>query len=367
MEDLVTQWRGRRILITGHTGFKGSWLSLWLSKLGATVGGLALDPEGTPNIFTMLRLSERMEDRRGDIRSYATVLACLREFAPEVVLHLAAQPLVRQSYADPVTTYATNVMGTVNILEAVRHTPTVRAVLCVTTDKCYHNQEWVWPYRETDALGGHDPYASSKACAEMVTSAYRSSFFPPEQIARHGIAVGSARAGNVIGGGDWSQDRLIPDLVRGFQTGVPVSIRRPKATRPWQHVLEPLHGYLKLSGKLREGCPEFAAAFNFGPSDEDVWSVERVASACTSLWGEDALWKLDEEPGVHEAHSLTLDSSRARAMLKWQPCLHIRTALRWTIDWYKAADRGEDMVQFCLDQIAAYEEQSAGSNSHQVR
>ena len=249
-ESVLKTWQGRRVFLTGHTGFKGSWLSLWLSRLGAQLRGYALDPCTEPNMFRLAAVGTVLDDVRGDIRDYSKLEASMTEFAPEIVFHMAAQPIVRQSYADPVGTYATNVMGTVHVLEAVRKTPSVRAVVCVTTDKCYQNQEWVWPYRENDPLGGYDPYASSKACAEIVSAAYRSSFFPLERLHEHHVALATARAGNVIGGGDWSEDRLIPDLVRGFASGQPVLIRRPNAIRPWQHVLEPLHGYMMLAQEL---------------------------------------------------------------------------------------------------------------------
>src|SRR5215831_17269442 len=265
LEGMVNHWKGRRVFLTGHTGFKGAWLALWLSRLGAKVRGYALDPSTEPNMFTLASVGNLVEDVRGDIREYAKLEGCIKEFAPEVVFHMAAQPLVRRSYADPVGTYSTNVMGTVHVLEAIRKTPSVRVIVCITTDKVYQNQEWVWPYRETDPLGGYDPYASSKACAEIASAAYRRSFFSLNQSDGHRMALATARAGNVIGGGDWSEDRLIPDMVRGFCSGQPVLIRRPKAIRPWQHVLEPLHGYMVLAQSLLAEPAKFAAAYNFGP------------------------------------------------------------------------------------------------------
>jgi CDP-glucose 4,6-dehydratase len=292
---------------------------------------------------------------RGDVRDYARLASALSEFRPEVVFHLAAQPLVRRSYADPLGTYATNIMGTAHVLEAVRKTPSVRAVVSVTTDKCYRNQEWVWPYRETDELGGHDPYASSKACAEIVSAAYRSSFFAAGSSNEQRVALATARAGNVIGGGDWSEDRLIPDLVRGFQATQPVLIRRPQAIRPWQHVLEPVYGYIRLAEKLLARPTEFADAFNFGPSEEDAWPVERIVSAVAKIWGEGATWAIDKAPSVHENHFLKLDTSKARAELGWKPRLRIETALEWTIAWYRSAQQGQDMRQETISQIAAYE------------
>jgi len=352
----VKTWRGRRVFLTGHTGFKGSWLSLWLHRLGAQIRGYALDPYTEPNMFTLAAVGSVMEDVRGDVRDYGKLEASITEFKPEVVFHLAAQPLVRRSYSDPVGTYATNVMGTVNVLEAVRKTPSVRAVVCVTTDKCYQNQEWIWPYRENDPLGGHDPYASSKACAEIVSAAYRTSFFPRERLHEHHVALATARAGNVIGGGDWSEDRLIPDLVRGFRSGQPVLIRRPNAIRPWQHVLESLHGYMMLAQELLAQEAEFATAFNFGPSDEDIWPVERIANKLVQMWGAGASWTRDSVPSVHEDHILRLDASKARVELGWRPRLDIETALEWTMKWYRAWNDGENMAEFTGRQIRGYED-----------
>jgi len=296
-----------------------------------------------------------IEDVRGDIRDYPQLEGSIRDFAPEVVFHMAAQPLVRRSYADPVGTFATNMMGTLHVLEAVRRTPSVRALVCVTTDKVYQNQEWVWPYRETDPLGGYDPYASSKACAEIVSTAYRRSFFSVDRLAEHRVALATARAGNVIGGGDWSEDRLIPDLIRGFSSGQPVLIRNPTAIRPWQHVLEPLHGYLMLAQKLFAGDPKFDSAYNFGPSDDEVWPVERIANKLVEMWGNGASWTRDADAGAHEAHSLRLDASKARLELGWEPKLNTKAALQWTVDWYRAWDEGKNMVELTGRQIEEYE------------
>jgi CDP-glucose 4,6-dehydratase len=355
MEDVVNTWRGRRVFLTGHTGFKGGWLSLWLASLGAQIRGYALAPESSPNLFTAACVGTTIEDVRGDIRNYPDVEAAMTEFQPEVVFHLAAQPLVRRSYSDPLGTYASNVMGTAHVLEAVRRTQSVRAVVCVTTDKCYQNQEWIWPYRETDQLGGFDPYSSSKACAEIVSAAYRSSFFNLASQGGRQIALATARAGNVIGGGDWSEDRLIPDLIRGFRSKQPVLIRRPKAVRPWQHVLEPLRGYILLAEKLLTGQSEFASAFNFGPADGDAWPVERIATTLVNLWGYGASWISDATPSVYEAHYLRLDSSKARTELGWEPQLGIKSALEWTVSWYRTWNSNDDLLQATRDQIAAYE------------
>jgi len=347
-------WQGRRVLLTGHTGFKGGWLALWLSRLGAKVRGYSLDPSTEPNMFTLASVRSVVEDTRGDVRDSASLENSMRDFAPEVVFHMAAQPIVRRSYADPVGTYTTNVLGTVHVLEAVRRTPSVRGVVCITTDKVYQNQEWVWPYRETDVLGGYDPYASSKACAEIITAAYRSSFFSYGRFHEQPVALATARAGNVIGGGDWSEDRLIPDLVRGFCSGKPVLIRRPKAIRPWQHVLEPLGGYLMLAERLLAQDTRSASAYNFGPGDEDAWPVERIANKLVQMWGNGASWARDPEAGAHEAHNLRLDTSKARMELGWEPKLKIETALEWTMGWYRAWHQGEDMANFTATQIEAY-------------
>ena len=356
MEDLVNSlasfWRGRRVFITGHTGFKGGWLALWLARCGAQVRGYALDPPTEPNLFTLARVGNVVDDIRGDILDRPALEAAMTAFAPEVVFHMAAQPLVRRSYADPLGTWMTNAMGTAYVLEAVRNTPSVRAVVCVTTDKCYENHERNEPYRESDALGGHDPYSSSKACAEIISAAFRSSFF---QVGEHRVALATARAGNVIGGGDWSEDRLVPDLIRGFYASQPVLIRNPQAIRPWQHVLEPLHGYILLAERLLTLDPRYATAFNFGPSDDDAQEVGWIVERMTQFWGGNASWVLDEDPGVHEAGYLKLDASRARAELTWHPRLRLETTLHWLVDWYKAWQSGEDMHRFTLDQIAAYE------------
>lgn len=360
MEDMVNPWKGRRVFLTGHTGFKGGWLALWLAARGAQVRGYALDPASNPNLFTAASVGNVLEEIRGDIRDYAKLEASIEEFRPEVVFHLAAQPLVRRSYLAPLETYSTNVIGTVNVLEAVRKTSSARMVICATSDKCYLNLETVRAHCETDPLGGHDPYSSSKACAEIVAAAYRSSFFPVDRLAEHGVAVATVRAGNVIGGGDWSEDRLIPDLIRGFQSGRQVLIRHPRAIRPWQHVLEPLHGYLLLAEQLLKTRPECASAFNFGPEDGGTWPVERIAEKLSGIWGDGASWTCtngadDHAQPMHETPVLMLDSTKARTALDWQPRLQIETALEWTMAWYRAWLQGADMQRKTLDQIEAYE------------
>lgn len=366
MEDLTEEhlktWRGRRVFLTGHTGFKGGWLAIWLHQLGAKVRGYALDPSTEPSLFALASVESRVEDVRGDIRDYEALESSMTGFRPEVVFHMAAQPLVRRSYLDPAATYETNVMGTVHVLEAIRKSTSVRAAVCITTDKVYQNQEWVWPYREADPLGGYDPYASSKACAEIVSAAYRTSFFSGERLHEHHIALATARAGNVIGGGDWSEDRLIPDLIRGFCSRKSVLIRRPNAVRPWQHVLEPLHGYLTLASGLLQGNSKIASAYNFGPPVEDSWPVERVASNVTEMWGDGASWTRDADPGAHEAHLLRLDASKARLELGWEPRLNTAAALEWTIDWYRAWHQGENMAEFTAKQIVEYEKLCNGQS-----
>lgn len=349
-----TFWLGRRVLVTGHTGFKGGWLCLWLQRLGASVTGYALDPPTQPSLFEAARVGEGMNSILGNIRDYDAVWAMVREYRPEVVFHLAAQPLVVQSYQQPVVTYATNVLGTVHLLEAVRQVGGVRAVVNITSDKCYANREWVWGYRENDPMGGDDPYSSSKGCAELVTAAYRASFFAPTDYARHGVALASARAGNVIGGGDWAEDRLMPDIIRAFQAGHPVTIRHPDAVRPWQHVLEPLSGYLLLAERLWTEGPVYAEGWNFGPREEDAqpvhWLVERLAA----LWGEGAGWRQDGDPHPHEANYLKLDCAKAHEQLGWRPRWNLERALAETVAWYRAHQAGEDLQAVTLAQIESY-------------
>jgi len=355
VEDVVNPWKDRRVFLTGHTGFKGGWLAVWLACRGARIRGYALDPSTEPNFFAVASVSSVLEDVRGDVRDYAKLEASMVEFQPDVVFHLAAQPLVRGSYADPLGTYATNVMGTAHVLEAIRKTSSVRAAICITTDKCYRNDEEHRPYRETDPLGGHDPYSSSKACAEIVAAAYRSSFFSIDRFHEHRVAVATARAGNVIGGGDWAEGRLIPDLMRGFLSSQPVPIRNPSATRPWQHVLDPLWGYMMLAEQLLAGRTKYATAFNFGPAGDEQWAVERIATRLVGLWGNCASWIRDNVPTLHEAEFLTLDSSKSRSELGWQALLEIESALEWTLTWYKLWHDGAEMRQVTEMQIAAYE------------
>lgn len=353
-------WKGRRVFLTGHTGFKGSWLTLWLHQLGATVCGYSLAPPSQPSLFEVARIGKLVHHVEGDVCDQQRLQRAMQEFSPSLVLHLAAQSLVRRSYAEPALTYATNVMGTVNVLESIRHTDSVKAAVMITTDKCYENREWQWGYRENDRLGGHDPYSNSKACAELVSSAYRDSFFPADDLQSHGVAIATARAGNVIGGGDWACDRLIPDLMRGFSLNEKVLIRNPNAIRPWQHVLEPLRGYLQLAEKLLAGKRDFATAWNFGPSEEDARPVKWIVEEIARKWSPTASWMLDEGPHPHEATYLKLDCARARNLLGWNPALGLSDALQLIVEWYKQWQAGSDMQKITLDQIAAYQQLSTG-------
>jgi CDP-glucose 4,6-dehydratase len=336
-------WPGRRVLLTGHTGFKGGWLALLLRKLGAEVAGLGLPPSTSPSFFDLASVADGIDHQIGDVTDLSTVAAIFTRHCPEIVFHLAAQSLVRESYRNPVGTYATNVMGTVHVLDAARRCESVRAVVVVTSDKCYANREWVWPYRETDRLGGHDPYSNSKSCAELITEAYRMSFFKPADHAEHGVAIGSARAGNVIGGGDWAADRLVPDAVRAFSGALPLVIRNPGATRPWQHVLDPLVGYLLLAHRLFTDGPRFGGGWNFGPESAGHASVEQLVAKLFTAWGGSAQWQPAIGTQSHEALALRLDSSKARALLGWRPLFSLDDAIKLTAQWYLAWNEGADL------------------------
>lgn len=344
-------WKNKRIFLTGHTGFKGSWMSLWLHSMGAVVKGYSLEPNTTPNIFTEASVYEALEDSEiGDIRNLKQISKSMSDFNPDILIHMAAQPLVRLSYHDPVNTYTTNVIGTVNVLEAARKCKKLKAIVSVTTDKCYENREWDWGYREDEAMGGHDPYSSSKGCAELVTSAYRRSFFNDKNTA----SLASARAGNVIGGGDWSDDRLIPDILKAFENSVPVVIRNPLSTRPWQHVLEPIAGYLVLAENLYLNGDDFAEGWNFGPKDEGCKPVNWILEKMVKFWGNNASWDLDKMNNPHEASFLKLDCSKAANRLKWQPKWDLQESLEMIVNWHQNYLKGNNMKKECLKEIKKY-------------
>ena len=338
-------WQGKRVLITGHTGFKGSWLSLWLQDKGAQVCGYALEPPTKPNIFTDAHVGEGILSVIGDVRDGLSLVKTFAEFKPEIVFHLAAQPIVSLSYGNPVGTYSTNIMGAINVLEAVRMTESVKAVVVITSDKCYENQEWDWSYRESDRLGGYDPYSASKACAELIAASYRKSY-------RMNIAT--VRAGNIIGGGDWAQDRLIPDIMKAWTKGETVTIRNPDSVRPWQYVLDPLRGYIELAECLYDYGNAYGEAWNFGPEPSDTWLVLDIVDQLKILWGEGAKWKLAPPEQFHETKMLTLDWSKARRRLLWRPRVNMESALARTAMWYQLHSQGNDMRQFSLDQIRSY-------------
>ena len=352
MEGLVTHsfWRGRNVFVTGHTGFKGSWLCLWLRQMGATVTGYALPPATQPNSYDLFGLNDDMTSIVGDVRDRAALQAALQTAMPEIVIHMAAQALVRPSYDDPVGTFATNVMGSVNLLDAVREMKSVRAVVILTSDKCYENHERLEGYREDEAMGGYDPYSSSKGCAELVTAAYRRSFFAD------GPWIASARAGNVIGGGDWSSDRIVPDIMRAIVAGETVSLRNPGAIRPWQHVLEPLGGYLVLAQRLVEQGAAFAEAWNFGPDDADSVKVSALVEKLLALWGEGARWALHPNAASqpYEAHYLKLDCTKAATRLGWHPRWTLDETLASIVAFGKAWRAGDNVKQTALAQIEEY-------------
>lgn len=343
-------WKDKRVFLTGHTGFKGSWLSLWLQSMGAIVKGYSLAPPTNPSLFAAADVAKNMESQIGDIRDLDQIKQSMLSFNPDILIHMAAQPLVRLSYVEPVDTYTTNVIGTVNVLEAARNCSNLKAIVSVTTDKCYENKEWAWGYRENEPMGGHDPYSSSKGCAELVTSAYRNSFFNSEGAA----ALASARAGNVIGGGDWADDRLIPDILKAFEDSKSVVIRNPLSTRPWQHVLEPLSGYLVLAEHLYEYGQEYAEAWNFGPKEEDCKPVNWILDKMAATWGEGAGWELDQNSNPHEAGFLKLDCSKAAVKLHWQPKWNLENTLNLIVNWHQDWRAGKNINEKCLQEIADY-------------
>ena len=345
-------WHGKRVLITGHTGFKGSWLSLWLQSKGAELRGIALAPPTTPSLFDAANVARGMDHQLADIRDYDKIRVLVAEFKPEILIHMAAQPLVRLSYSQPIETYATNVMGTVHLLEAARHAGSVRSIVNVTTDKCYENKEWIWGYREDEPMGGYDPYSSSKGCVELVSNAYRKSFLKAE-----GIAMATARAGNVIGGGDWAQDRLVPDILRSLEKQQAVLIRSPNAIRPWQHVLEPLSGYLLLAERLYQNGQADAESWNFGPRDEDSKPVQWIVEKMCEAWGTGARWELQSGDHLHEAGYLKLEISKAQQRLQWTPRWSLQSALSRITEWHQAWLSGADIHAICLQQIQQYQDE----------
>jgi CDP-glucose 4,6-dehydratase len=343
-------WSGKRVLVLGHTGFKGAWLSLWLRRLGAKVDGISLPPE-EPSLFAAAGLKTLIGSHYADIRDLKAVTEIMQQARPEIVFHLAAQSLVRRSYREPVETYATNVMGTVHVLAAAVAVESVRAAIVVTSDKCYENREWLWAYREDEPMGGHDPYSSSKACAELVTAAWRKSFCGP---AKRDLAIASARAGNVIGGGDWAEDRLIPDCIRALKAGQAIGIRNPASVRPWQHVLDPLCGYLVLAERLTDKPDAYGEAWNFGPADTDTRPVGWIADRVVSIWGGSARWEKIAGDALHEANALKIDASKARQCLGWSPALELDAAIDWTANWYKKVLGGQPALGVTEEQIDRY-------------
>lgn len=342
-------WNGKRVFITGHTGFKGSWLTIWLVQMGAIVKGYSLEPNTSPCLFNEACVSNGIESEIEDIRNYKKLKKSIDSFSPEILLHLAAQPLVRESYQNPLETYEVNVMGTANILEASRAVDSLKSIVIVTTDKCYENKEWEWGYRENEPMGGYDPYSSSKGCAELVTSAYRKSFFKNSQ-----IAVASARAGNVIGGGDWSNDRLIPDIIKSYNSDEKVIIRNPRAIRPWQHVIEPLSGYLILAEELFNNGQKYAEPFNFGPNNQDCQNVEYVINLISKYWDKCPGWSLDNNSNPHESQFLKLDISKANQILNWAPKWNLNEAVKRVVNWNQAFSNNENMRQYCINEIKSY-------------
>jgi len=347
-------WKGKRVLITGHTGFKGSWLSILLNWLGSDISGYALEPNTIPSLYKLSNIDSIVSSTIGDIRDYDFLTSTLKKMRPEIIIHMAAQPLVLESYKNPRETYEINVMGTVNLFEAARQVDSVKAILNVTTDKCYENKEWLWGYRENEPMCGYDPYSNSKSCSELVTTSFRNAFFNPKNYHEHGVALASARAGNVIGGGDWAEDRLIPDFFRAIMNGKKFKIRRPYAIRPWQHVLEPLSGYLTLCERLYNEGPAFAEAWNFGPDDSDAKNVEWITKEICEQWGNGVFYEIDEKPQPHESNYLKLDCSKAKTKLDWYPRWNIETAIRKIVDWNKLLLNDSDMRMVCVSQIEDY-------------
>jgi CDP-glucose 4,6-dehydratase len=361
MENMVKMdlfnnfFKNKRVFITGHTGFKGSWLSIWLNELGADVSGYALKNIHLNSIFHKSEIEKKVNSHISDIRNYEKLKSTIQKIKPEIVFHLAAQPLVRLSYDNPRETYDTNIMGTVNLFEACRNSSSVKAIVNITSDKCYDNKEWIWGYRENDRMGGYDPYSASKGCAELITSSYINSFFNPNKYKEHGIALASVRAGNVIGGGDWAEDRLIPDCIKAIIAQEPIVIRSPDAIRPWQHVLEPLYGYLLLAQKLYSNGSDYSGAWNFGPDINNVKSVKWIVETIIDQWGDNSKYSIDENNKPHEATYLSLDCSKAKSKLKWYPAWEIKKTLLNTIEWYLENSNNNGMLDFSVSQIKRYQ------------
>lgn len=353
MADHSESFKGKRVLVTGHTGFKGTWLSIWLLQLGADVIGLSLDPQEELNLYDLSGIASDIKDHRGDIRDKDTLFKLFESEQPEIVFHLAAQALVIDGYSDPLYTFETNTLGTANVLEAIRLTDSVHTGVIVTTDKVYENQEWTWGYRENDRVGGYDPYSASKGAAEIVTSSYLRSFFNPDQYNQHKKSIATARAGNVIGGGDWSANRIVPDCIRAFEEGKAVHLRNPQSTRPWQHVLEPLGGYLQLASCMMEQPSNFCGAWNFGPDHSSIRNVGQLVSGLIRHMGQGAITKADHPDGPHEAKALSLDISKALFQLEWKPRLDFDSTIAWTADWYKSY-QSTNIKKLCEQQINAY-------------
>ena len=350
------KYKGRKVLVTGHTGFKGSWLCVWLLNLGAEVIGISKEPYTKYDNFVMSKLNDRIVDLRGDVRDLEKMEEIFNRYKPEIVFHLAAQPLVRVSYEMPVETYDINVIGTLNILECIRKSNSVQAGIIITSDKCYENINQIWGYKESDKLGGYDPYSASKACAEIVTSSYINSFFNPKDYKKHGKLIATARAGNVIGGGDWSKDRIVPDIIRALESKTSIKIRNPMATRPWQHVLEPIKGYLMLGEKMLDHKLECMGAWNFGPDSEDILTVEELVSKVIGLFGEGS-YIVSKNSGPYESKLLNIDCTKAKSYLNWNPALHVEDALKLTVEWYKNY-KNANVFDFCTNQIKIFEKKS---------
>ena len=348
-------WKDKKILVTGHTGFKGSWLSVWLKELGANVIGYSLAPPTNPSLFELANVAEGMCSITGDVRDIEHLKSVSQKYSPEILIHMAAQSLVVESHKDPYGTYTTNVLGTLNILEAIRHSDSIKVVIIITSDKCYKNNEWVWGYREEDSLGGIDPYSNSKAVAELITSAYRDSYFKKTNTSFKDVAVATVRAGNVIGGGDWAENRLIPDVMQSLASNNRVTIRNPNSIRPWQFVMEPLDGYLTLAEQLWTHGAEYAEGWNFGPNENDAQTVFQIVEKLGQLWGTHVAWEELHQPYPQEANYLKLDCSKARYKLKWAPKLDLDTTLKWVVEWYKSYNNAEDMEKLTKSQVVAYQ------------